>query len=271
MRFDWYQATIPDHPVLIIETLKAQLAPQGDIRDGRGRHNYHQSFLLNDASGDRVALLLCGGPNGDPNITVSGEVSENASQIIRDLWPVHRVTRVDAAEDFAQVGGFDTLESVCREVVKEHGIKGRAIVPDDIEDGRTYYMGAPTSDVRARLYDKGAELRAKLPLHMHSQVPKDYARLEVQVRPRKDWRVAAAKMTPAQMWGFTEWSVDLARRAFTLEIERHMARVRGETSFERTHRFFLMQYGPHLRRLFEDAGSWDLVGRNLGLDLEKIG
>jgi hypothetical protein len=270
MRFDWYQATIPEHHLTIIDAFQSLLVPGSSVDVGRGRHNYHESFTIKDKAGDRVALVLAGGPNGYPNVTSSGLMAEKASKLIRSRWPEHAVTRMDAAEDFSDVGAFEMLEAVCRDVTKSHGVKGRAIVPDDPADGRTYYMGAPSSDVQARLYDKGAELRKKLPEARHHEVPEALTRLEVQVRPRKEWRKSAAKLTSCQVWGFSGWSSELARKAFQMELERIEMQAGRETAFERTHRYMLRQYGNHLRMLFEDFGSWDLVGRNLGEDLAKL-
>ena len=48
MRFDWYQATIPAHPVDLVQSILSTLAPGGDVVEGRGKHNYHQSFTIRD-------------------------------------------------------------------------------------------------------------------------------------------------------------------------------------------------------------------------------
>lgn len=269
MRFDWYQATIPENPVVLVETLKATLAPEGDIIEGRGRHNYHQSFRVRDARGERVAEVLAGGPNGHPNATASGVMTDGFVRVVREAWPSHRVTRFDAAEDLAQEGAFDELEAVCRGVAKELGVKGRSIVPDDPSEGRTYYLGAPSSDNRVRLYDKTAETRAKLPPERHQEVPEHWARLEVQVRPRKEWKAFAAQATPEQAWGFAGWTHELARRAFALELERITMQAGRETDDERAFRFMTMQYGPLLKRMLGDLGSWECVGLTIGEAIQQ--
>lgn len=264
MHFDWYQATIPENPIVLVETLKDALSKGGQIIEGRGRHNYHQSFRLQNARGERVAEVLAGGPNGHPNATASGLMTEGFVQLVREAWPDHRVTRFDAAEDLAQEGAFNELEKVCRAVAKDLGVKGRSIVPDDVTEGRTYYLGAPSSDNRVRLYDKTAETRAKLPPERHSEIPEHWARLEVQVRPRKEFKAYAAKFTPEQAWGFSGWTHELAKRAFSLQIERITMYAGRETDDERAFRFMVMQYGPLLHRLFKDLGSWDCVGKTIG-------
>lgn len=264
MRFDWYQATIPENPIVLVETLKAALAADGDVVEGRGRHNYHQSFRVRDARGERVAEVLAGGSNGHPNVTASGIVTPGFVKVVRETWPAHRVTRFDAAEDLAQEGAFEGLEAVCRAVAKEMGVRGRAIVPDDPTEGRTYYLGAPSSDNRVRLYDKTAETRAKLPEERHGEIPEHWARLEVQVRPRKEWKVFAAQATPEQAWGFAGWTHELANRALSLQIERITMQAGRETDDERAFRFMTIQYGPLLKRMLSDLGSWECVGLTIG-------
>lgn len=267
MRFDWYQATIPENPIVLLQTIQSSIDADSEVVEGRGRHNYHQSFTLKRSDGERIAVVLAGGPNGDPNVTASGEVTPAVAGCIRECWPDHRVTRVDAAEDLARNGCYEMLEAVCRDVAKDCKVKGRSIVPDDLADGRTYYLGAPSSDTRVRLYDKTAETRSKLPEHRHIEVPEHWARLEVQVRPRKDAKALAARATPEQVWGFSGWTHQLAQRAFALDIERIAMQAGRETDDARALRFLVIQYGPMLSRLMRDLGSWECVGLTLGEEI----
>lgn len=269
MRFDWYQATIPENPIVLVDTLKAALAAGGEVVEGRGRHNYHQSFRINDAQGFRVAEVLAGGKNGNPNVTASGEVTSAFVEVVRSCWPSHRVTRFDSAEDFAKEGALDGLEAICRGVAKELRVKGRAVVPDDPTEGKTYYMGAPTSDNRVRLYDKTAETRRKLPESRHAEIPDHWARLEVQVRPRKEWKAYAAQATPEQAWGFAAWTHELAQRAFSLSIDRINMYAGKESDDERAFRYLVIQYGPLLERLVRDVGSWECVGLTIRDAIEE--
>lgn len=269
MRFDWYQATIPENPVLLVDSILARLAPGGEVIDGKGRHNYHQSFTIKAASGDRAAVVLCGGPNGHPNVTASGNSTMPFVEHVREHWPEHRVTRFDAAEDFAAPGSFDQLEQVCRRVAGEFDVKGRAIVPDDLAEGRTYYMGAPSSDVQVRLYDKTAETRRRLPAERANEVPDDWSRLEVQVRPRKDFKALAAHIEPEHAWGFARWTSRLASEAMALDVPRIKMNAARESDDQRAYRYMILQYGQMLQRLLHDLGSWECVGRTMGDDIER--
>lgn len=269
MRFDWYQPTVRENPIVIVDELLGSIAPDGEVVEGKGRHNYHQSFTVNDREGQRVAVVLCGGPNGDPNVTASGPVCDSFVPFVRERWPVHRVTRADVAEDFAGEGVYEHLEGVCRAVAAAHNVKGRAIVPDQLEDGRTYYMGAPTSDVRVRLYDKTAEVRRHLAPAQAALVPDHRVRLEAQVRPRKEWKEAASQLEPRTFWGFAGWTRELAAKALALEVERITMQAGRETDYDRALRFLITQYGPTLQRMHAEHGDWAAVGLQLGYLVEQ--
>lgn len=270
MRFDWYQATIPEDPMVLLGAFRELAGRGGEVEQGAGRHNYKESFTVRNVDGERVAVVLSGGANGNPNATASGAFTDQFVNLVRERWPVHRVTRFDAAEDFCAPGSYNELEGVCRGVAMSLGVKGRAIVPDDVTEGRTYYMGSVSSDVRVRLYDKTAESRRFLPAERHAEIPENWSRLEAQVRPRKEWKAYAAQATPEQAWGFSGWTTTLADKAMSLSLERITMQANRESDDQRAYRYLLIQYGPLLQRLAEGQGSWEMVGRTIGDDLRRI-
>ena len=270
MRYDWYQPTIPDDPIVIVEELLKRLAPGGEVTEGRGKNNYQQSFTIADWQGSRVAVVLAGGPNGHPNVICSGDACDAFVPVVRELWPKHRPSRMDAAEDFSGEGVFDALEGVCRSVTSGHGVKGLAFVPDDQADGRTYRMGSPASAVVARLYDKAAELRRHLPPERHAEIPAHMTRLEVAVRPPREWRDAAARWEPKHVFMAADWTADLARQVLGLELERVMQRPGRVGDHDRAVRSMLSQYKRTLHRLLADHGDWPTVGRQLGYLLDEL-
>ncbi len=269
MRFDWYQATIPESPQNLIGKLTEQLSVV-EVIPGKGKYNYHQSAALIDKDGDKVAMMFFGGPNGHPNVGTSGDKAPKFAEVVRELWPEHFVTRFDVAEDFGGGDVYDSLYNLCRQVAAEHKIKGESIIPDDPMDGRTYYMGAPSSDVRARLYDKAAEMRKRSSPADLAEVPDYLTRLEIQGRPRQTWRFFAAKMEPEHVWGMSAWSHHLGEAAFGMALQRIHMRARKETTHERSYRFLLTQYRAVLERQFRDLGSWSAVGLQMGDDLKKL-
>lgn len=272
MRFDWYQATVSAHPVELAELFLGELTEgRGVIESGKGRFNYHQSLTVRDTDGDRKAVILAGGPNGDPNVTLSGEVTPKGVAVLRRAFPAHRVTRFDAAEDFVSDNAWQTLETVCRAVAAECQVKGRAIVPDDVAEGRTYYLGAPTSDVRVRLYEKTAQVRKTLPASRWSEVPDGWNRLEAQVRPKHPAvKEFSARLEPAQIWGFSGWTAELAKRAMDLQVERLHTQIKRESDDDRAIRVMCEQYANVLERLRNDLGDWACVGLTIGEIVSKF-
>lgn len=271
MRFDWYQATVPASPVDLAYLFLSAMAEGGEIKSGKGRFNYHQSLTVFDRDGDRKAVILAGGPNGDPNVTLSGESTPCGVAALRGAFPTHRVTRFDAAEDFVAENAWETLEGVCRSVATDHQVKGRAIVPDDVTEGRTYYIGAPSSDVRVRLYEKTAQIRKTLPQDRWQEVPEGWSRLEAQVRPKHPQvKAFAAGLEPEDIWGFSDWTKELARRAMHLEVERLHAQIKRERDDDRALRVMVEQYANVLQRLHDDLGDWLCVGMTIGEAVKKL-
>lgn len=270
MRFDWYQPTIPENPVVLLDELAKRLAPGGEVVTGPGRHNYRQSFTILDAAGNRAALILCGGPNGDPNVTASGDACDAFVPLVRELWPDHRPTRIDAAEDFQGEGVYDRLEKVCRKVTAARQVRGMAFVPDDLADGRTYAMGARSSAVTARLYDKSAELRRHLPPERHVEIPPHMTRLETSVRPPREWRNAAATWEPRHVFMAADWTAELAERVLGLDVDRVMQRPGRCGDYERSKRAMLSMFKRVFHRMHAEHGDWQSVGLQIGHELAEL-
>jgi len=259
MHFDWYQATIPSPPPFIIDTLGQSLGA-ADLRDDPGRNGYATRTSLIDGDGDVLAAILHGGNHERPNVQGTGHDAPAVADAIRSHFPAHFVTRCDVAEDMIGDGSFDQLLPVCRATARRNGAKGRSIVPDDVEDGRTYYIGSPTSEVSARLYDKTAERRAKLPAECHPDIPQDWTRLELQVRPKRARREALARCDPDAVWGASRWSQQLALEVFALELDRIEA-PRFPSSDAQTFQHMLAQYAATLARLGDQWGDTVVLRR----------
>jgi hypothetical protein len=187
---------------------------------------------------------------------------------------VHFVTRADVREDFGDVGAFDRILPEMLEVARAHRVKvdtrGDHLLT---MEGRTVYLGAPSSACRQRLYDKAAELRAKFaadPVKL-AQVPDQLARLEAQVRPQTtEAKAAFATIEPLAVMGSSAWLREVWRRVAELELEPvQVGKPWRQADDERAYAYFLAQYGGVLRRMAGDLGSWDMVGRQIGYDLAE--
>lgn len=279
MRFDWYAATVPGaHPMEVVEGVRKGLG--GIVEEGRRRLGYAQCFRVLDRSGEfllaEVLLGSIGRNELPPHAVATGDSAPDFSRVLREVFPGHRVSRFDAAEDFDEPGAFDRLTGCMHDIATRQRVKGLWIRPDDPEEGATYYLGGRSSAVTCRGYQKGLQLRKELHPALRPAVSADWARLEVQVRPPKALgKALAAGCTPEQAWGFSEWSQMLAREALALEIPR----VDGlgwnpQSDDQKAFDWSLRQYGPLYRRLAESLGSWECVGlqmRDRLAELEAIG
>lgn len=267
MRFDWYAATIPKaSPHDVIMGLKEALGAS-DVVESRGLHGYRQRFNLVKPDGTCQASILCGG-NPDPHAWASGQDTPAFVDAIRATFPEHMVTRMDPAEDYDEEGSYDRLRLVCKGVKARTGIKGREIIPDEPEDGRTYYLGSPKSAAIARLYEKGLQERRRS-TGDPSAISANWTRLEAQLRPQKQARAHAATATPEQAWGYSAWMQALAQAAMSLDVARVQGRVWQPTDDARAFAFMVKQYGPMLERLRYDLGDWASVGLTIGEEWEQ--
>jgi hypothetical protein len=270
IRFDAYSATTTAaKPQDLVQILvdQAGLLNVG-VSMGKGFHTFAERIAVKDSSGSEYGSVMWGGRQGDRcMIEVKGERTPGAVDAIRGAYP-HRVTRVDACADFDESGAFEALLGPCIEVKKAHRLKGsKAGDWDDFpEDGRTLYLGSTASAVRVRLYEKG-----KQPEYRHLQ-RENWARIEVQARPAKEHKSEYSHLSPADVWGASTWTRELAARVLAEHIDPHPAGTTYRlTERDRALQWMCKQYGLHLVSLAQDLGGWDCLGLTLGEMISEAG
>lgn len=262
MRFDWYAATVQDSAPEVVERVAVGLGAK--VVAGRALHGYSNGYDFR-RDGSTVARALTGGRNGFPHVWASGDDADEFVPLVRSSWPErHRVTRLDAAEDFDAPGAWDRLYSAALALADERHLKiDQAGDWHRLEEGRTFYVGGRKSAVFARLYEKGKQLRG-LAVEGAPDISADLVRLELQVRPEGAARYVAARCEPEDAYGFSEWGRELARRVYGLEVDRVHIKERRESDDERALAWLVRQYGDHLGRLADRMGSWESAGVYLG-------
>ena len=112
--------------------------------------------------------------------------------------------------------------------------------------------------MRLRLYEKG-----KQPEYRHlGRV--NWARAEVQLRPKGDARETFARASALDVWGATKWTQDLSAEILAEQVDPHPAgTVYRLTSRDQKLMWMCRQYGAHLVALKDDLGSWECVGLTL--------
>lgn len=268
--FDWYQATVRAPVDDVLEAL-GSASECFMLSHGRGHHGYAHSAVLEAPDGFR-ATVWHGGSHPYPHAVLTGDSAQPGAELIRASFPEHFVTRADAREDFGDHGAFDRILPELLQVAKVHRVKvdtrGDHLLTFE---GRTVYLGAPSSACRQRLYDKAAELRAKFaadPVKL-AQVPAQLARLEAQVRPQTlEARRAFATIEPLAVMGSSAWLREVWQRVAGLELEPvQVGKPWRQSDDDRAYAYLLAQYGGLLERIRDDLGSWDVVGLQIGADL----
>lgn len=255
MKFDWYQATIPEASDIATDALRSGLPGCKDVRTcDKGGNGYLNSVVFLDSRGGELGRMMTGG-NAHPNFRSTSHRAPAAARLIRDVWPVHRVTRMDVALDYTGEGVFDHLHGIAHAVAERNRLKtGLMLQPDLLERGRTYRIGSPTSPVMVRLYEKGlheSQTRGR------DEDP-DWTRLELQVRPQKAAKAVFASVEPAAAWGASRWTSQLIEAVMGEEPARIDVNPRQESEWERTQASLVQQYGRHaLAGGFRAAGGPD--------------
>lgn len=270
-RFDWYQATVRGEVAAVRECLLASFPGSAweRVRTAPNGYRFSENLVASDG---KVCSVWWGGVHEFPHVVASGGVTPLVVDVLRSELPDHGCSRLDPCIDYADPGAYDRLQGIALEVAQERRIKvGTAGDHLLTHKGRTLYLGAPSSHTRLRLYDKAQELRDKFRNDPEAllSVPEELARMEVQVRPQTpEAKRRAAHLSPLEVMGSTAWTRELMRVVAGLDLSPFEAgKVWRQSDDDRAYSALLAQYGGLLRRMREDAGSWECVGLQIGSDL----
>lgn len=254
-RFDWYRATVPAHPELLLEAILSVTDGHLTVEQGKGRFNYLHALTV-ACGGDRVATILHGGPNGHPNVEASGERAQDLADILRSIGP-HRVTRADVAIDLYGDDVFARTERLAHAIARDEGLQLRKIAsPIDRSAGETVYLGSRKSSLFARIYEKGKAETAAYG-NVGADALKPWVRCELEVKPQKDMKAVAADMSPDAFWGCSAWTARLAQEAFAMAPEPIPFHPRRQASDDRAFAFMCSQYRNLLRRRVDERHQGD--------------
>lgn len=272
-RLDWYQASVNADPAELQRRLQ-ELYPRGVWTQRKYACRGYARELRLHVDHELIVRLETGGIHARPHVTVVGDAAPAAAEMLRSLFPDHSVSRADMCVDYAEHGAYDLLQDCALAVARNRKIKvGTAGDHLLTKRGRTFALGATASIVQLRLYDKAQQLRGKFardPVRL-SGVPAELTRFEAQVRPQtSSAKFDAALATPLELMSAARWMRELIKLVADLELKPFAAGRRWHQSDdERTRASLLHQYGPLFRRMFEQHGSWQCVGLQIGHDLHE--
>ena len=290
MRFDYYSASIEDDSKPVIEVLWKlgdELQPCHNLAKA---YHFDKGYAVMRQDSGLVCKVFYK-PGSKPYAFASSDATDEFCDLVRNEWPdKHLVTRMDPCQDFYDVKARRKLTGIARRMAKDRRMRLSVICdPLDPTAGQTTYLGSPSSEYRLRIYDKGWEQFGKLQKRLGRNadlLPKDitftmpggqqvqpdqWIRAELQARPKEEAaRRLAATCTPEQAWGMADWTHDLAKKAFALELQRIYIRAHKQSEDDKALRWMLRQYKGPLLRMASDLGGWDCVGLTLGEMLKEI-
>jgi len=263
MRFDWYQASVKEaSPDVIMATIQ-KAERHGDWEETRPLKNYHRAaaFVVGDTTRFKINF---GGQNEEhgANVVGTGPAAQPLSEILRTSFPVHRVSRLDACEDYHHPRAYAYLRGLAMKIAKVHRVKCHEIVKPLIEcdDGSTFYAGADSSALSMRIYEKGKQLDCGT----------EWVRVELQVRPQKEQKSIVSLLDSTEVWGLSKWSHAMAVEMGKKGLQRVDAQVWQQSDHDRAYRFMLKQYRNVLEQMLATHGSPEALGAQIAYDLEHL-
>lgn len=254
-KWDWYQTTVHKPIDVVIKAFKN--TPLNDLTDFTPctpRNGYSHAAAFK--SGDRDILRIMWGGNSGVNLLASSSDAPLLADVLASAPFEHRPTRVDACVDLASQGLYDSLSRKMLDFAKAKGLKINQ--QGDWERGRarTLYIGAPSSPVRLRMYEKGCQM---LDQFGDTSADPNWVRVEVEVRPKSHARGNVASWTPeeaftracawlSELWQVIEWGT------FT---PHSIGTVRKDSDTLQQRRALVRQYGRILEQWLDETSSAD--------------
>lgn len=245
MRFDAYAATIPGADVYRVSQVLASCL-DGVVSRGRPVRRFSATLAI-DVGPRMAAWVGLDATSGAVYVEGKGETSPQLVNAIRGHFPGHSAPRIDVCEDYDHPGAFEALQALVRGSKGPRVKGGYVALPDDQEDGRTWAAGKRGGVGYLRLYEAG-----KHPDRVHLGRP-DWTRLELECRPHyaRD-KVAAASMSPLDVWGMAGWTHRVAQAVTQSPVSRFEPEIRRYSS-DKTTRYIALTFRRHLQEMHDQG------------------
>lgn len=262
-RFDWYQGTVEMSSPELIDLALTVLGDESPVL-APARNGYARGWEIRK-DGARSAVVYEGGIHDHPHVMATGENAPPLANLLRGSSRTHRVSRADVCVDTDTPGAFENLYTALRGIARTSGLTATLMHnPDDGDAGATYYVGSKSSEVRARLYEKGKQLpEAERP---------NWVRFEVQARPQRERKSWASEANEWDVLGSAKWSRRFAAETLAIAATAPPTRTERVSDLEGALRALSAQYGRRMLELLErHGGDVGAFGHELVLRAENGG
>lgn len=243
--WDW-SATTHDASLTTVPKLLAALG-SAHVLPGKGLQGWSRSVKSFDRDGYALGAVYFGGGREDLHVLSTSSVADSSRRAVVGLGAA-KTARVDTRVD--TLVPFDDLVRTVRAVADP---SGALVVTMESEvrgesQGRTVYVGAPSSRIRVRVYEKWL------------QSPGEYEdgtnRVEVQLRPASRVKGEVSGWTPAETFCASRMTRDLAQRlgddfAPVASVQKRRPTPTLQESMEAMGK----QYGPGFQRWMDFSGG----------------
>lgn len=243
--WDW-SATTHDGRLGVVDDLLGALGTKIAL-PGRGLQGWSRSIDGYDQAGYLLGSVFFGGGRDDVHVLSTSGAADSARSAVVPLDRA-RTARVDTRVD--TLVPFEALGALCESVAAGYGsliTRMESSVRGESK-GRTLYVGAPSSAVRVRVYEKWLES------------PGEYVegtnRVEVQLRPSSRVKEAVSGWSPAQTFCASRVTRSLAQLLGDQQAPKASLHVkRGTPDLERTLEVMGDQYGNAARKWLAVSGG----------------
>lgn len=260
-KWDWYQSTVfvADPSASGLVDVLLAYWELSDYVPYKNLNGYKYGAAI--VRGERVLCHLCWGGQAGVNCKTTSEESHVLAAALKAFGKTHRPTRVDACLDWQEDGLYDSLSAALIAFAQQG--KGLAINQqgDWVRgEARTLYLGSKNSPIRLVLYEKGYE--------QGGEAPRNWVRLEVRVRPKKEHREAVAGWQPSDAFG-AGWVSDACKFINLAELQKRTVGTTWQRSDDERARYALLkQYGKTLLKWASEHESPEAFGAFLMSELD---
>lgn len=243
--WDW-SATTHDGRQGVVDDLLDSMGTAIALPD-RGLQGWSESVKGYDRDGYLLGSVYFGGGRDDVHVVATSAAADAARRAVIGMDRA-RTSRVDTRVD--TLLPFDQLTAVLEAAAETYGSRITKMESSErgVSLGRTVYLGAPSSAVRVRIYEKWLE--------SPGQYVEGTNRVEVQLRPPSKSKERVSGWSPAETFCASRVTRDLAERlGADLAPKTSLHVKRATPDLERTLRVMGEQYGNAVDKWLRVSGG----------------